>query len=225
MKELLTTVLGLFPNCRLKIALLNRAGHRIDSTARVGPIVIVGRTKMIVASGAIVGPFNVVRNVGEFRIGEKAEIGQWNWFSSFPTLVENSTLPDAGCFQLGAHSSVTSRHFFDVSGGISIGKFTTIAGARSVFMTHGIDVVSNLLLADSIQVGDYAMVGSSSNLVMGSSVPNYSVVAMGSTIIAGLEQERSLYAGTPAVRKKGIAHAKYWSRPTGRVLPPGCNAE
>jgi carbonic anhydrase/acetyltransferase-like protein (isoleucine patch superfamily) len=204
----------------LKRALLNRLGHTINEGARIAPVLIVGHSRLTVAEGASIGPFNVIRNVYDFRVGQRAEIGQWNWFSTFPVLVENSPIAHAGKFILGDESSVTSRHFFDASGGIVIGRFTTIAGARSVFMTHGIDVESNTLLADTIKVGDYAMVGACTGLVMGSAVPSYCVIAMGSTVIAGLEQERSLYAGTPARFKKTIQSAKYWERPAGPVMPP-----
>lgn len=220
LKNHLSTLVGVLPSGVFKRVLLNRLGHSIHRSARVGPILIVGKSQLTLDERASIGPFNVIRNVYDFQMGKGAEIGQWNWFSTFPVLVAGSPLPAAGQFVLGDESSVTSRHFFDVSGGVIIGTFTTIAGARSVFMTHGIDVESNLLLADTIRVGDYAMVGACTGLVMGANVPSYSVIALGSTVIAGLQEERSLYAGTPARFKKTIVSAKYWHRASGPVMPP-----
>lgn len=217
MKHLLSAVVGILPSNRGKNFLLNRLGHRVCMSASIGPILLLGRTTLIVGDGARIGPFNVFRQVTRVEVGEKAEIGQLNWISAAPFLAEESVSLISGQFLLGAHASFTSRHYVDASGGVSIGEYATVAGVRSVFMSHGIDVEDNVLDTFPIHVGRYAMVGGGCNLVMGSAVPDYSVVAMGSVVIKGLEQTHSLYAGAPARFKKAIPEGAYMNRTIGAV--------
>ena len=208
---------GLLPSGRGKNRLLRLLGHRVHPTASVSPIVLAG-SRLVAGPGSRIGPFNVVRSV-TLEVGEGAEVGQWNWFSAAPFLVAESESPFAGTVQLGARSSLTSRHYLDASGGIVVGEYTTVAGVRSTFMTHGIDVADNVLDTEPIIVGDYAMVGGNTKLVLGSRVPDRSVVAMGSVVRKGLLEPDALYAGVPAVFKKSMPEGAYVVRRVGPVPP------
>lgn len=218
MKQQLSTIVGILPSARAKNFLLNRLGHRIAKSASIGPVLLLGRTTLVVGDGARIGPFNVFRHVSA-EVGDMAEIGQFNWISAAPFLVEESVSPITGQFLLGAHGSFTSRHYVDASGGVLIGEYATVAGVRSAFMTHGIDVEDNVLDSFPITVGKYAMVGGGCNLVMGATVPDYSLVAMGSVVIKGLTEPHSLYAGAPAKLKKALPAGAYAKRMTGAVPP------
>ena len=215
---LLTTICGLLPASRLKNAFLRRLGHRIARDARIGPVLIV-RSRLQVGSGARIGAMNVFRGLRVAEIAEHAEMGQWNWISAAPFLVDNSSSAIAGEFHLGPSASLTSRHYVDASGGVSIGAFATIAGVRSVFMTHGIDVRDNVLDTAPIIVGDYAMVGSCTNFVLGATVPAHSVIGMGALVLPGLERTHALYTGVPATFKKEVPVGEYGTRIIGPVPP------
>lgn len=219
MKRALTAIVSIFPGSRLKNVLLNGLGHDVAMTASIGPIVVVGRTTIVAGEHSRIGPFNTFRNVTKLTVGPYAEIGQWNWISAAPFLVECSSSSNAGEFFMGQHSSFTSRHYVDASGGVDIAEFATVAGARSVFMSHGIDVADNVLDTAPILVGRYSMVGGGCNLVMGAVVPDYSVVAMGSVVIRGLERTHALYAGAPAQYKKNVPEGAYAKRTKGAVPP------
>ncbi|TFB96813.1 hypothetical protein E3O42_16885 [Cryobacterium adonitolivorans] len=219
MKQLMSAVVGILPSARGKNFLLNRLGHTIAKSASIGPILLLGRTALVVGDGARIGPFNVFRHVSRAEVGDMAEIGQFNWISAAPFLVEESVSPIAGQFILGAHASFTSRHYVDASGGVLIGEYATVAGVRSAFMTHGIDVEDNVLDSFPITIGKYAMVGGGCNLVMGATVPDYSLVAMGSVVIKGLKEPHTLYAGAPAKLKKALPAGAYAKRMTGAVPP------
>lgn len=218
MKKLVGLIVGTWPASRLKNFTLSRLGHSIASSARVGPIVLLGSTSLSVGANCRVGPFNVFRNV-QAHLSPFSELGQWNWISAAPFLVEASSSPIAGTYRLGVHSSMTSRHYVDASGGVDIQEFVTVAGVRSTFMSHGIDVKDNFLDTAPIAIGHHAMLGSNCNLVMGSRVPPHSVVAMGSVVVPGLDQDGSLFAGVPAKLKKRIDRTEYFLRTVGAVAP------
>jgi acetyltransferase-like isoleucine patch superfamily enzyme len=217
LKSLFSILVGLLPSGRGKNFVLRALGHHVASSASIGPILLVG-SHLTAEPGSRIGPFNVVRSV-RLDVGAAAEIGQWNWISAAPFLVAESDSPYAGTVRLGAHSSLTSRHYLDASGGIAVGAFATVAGVRTTFMTHGIDVADNVLDTEPIIVGDYAMVGGNTKLVMGARVPDRSIVAMGSVVTRGLQQPGALYAGAPALFKKEVPGGEYAARKVGAVPP------
>lgn len=220
MRTTISLLVGLLPSTRIKIWLLNRTGHKIDSTASIGPIILLGSTLLDIEADARIGSLSCFRGLTKVTLGRAAEIGQLNWISAAGFLVGQSKSQNAGSLTLGAHASLTNRHYLDASGGIVIGTFATVAGVRSVFMTHGIDIEDNCLDTAEIVIGDYAMVGGSCNFVMGSQVPARSVVAMGSTVLKGLTSTETLYAGTPARAKKELpVNADYFTRINGKVEP------
>lgn len=215
-KKIATLFLGVLPASKVKNWALTRAGHDVHPTASIGPNLIWG-SLIVVGQGARIGSFNVLRGLVHVRIGQFAEVGQWNWLSAAPFLVASSQAPTAGTLSLGEHSSLTSRHYLDASGGITIGRFATVAGVRSVFMTHGINVADNVLDTAPIEIGEYAMIGSSTNFVLGSRVPDHSIVAMGSVVVGTLTETFALYAGAPAKFKKNLEPGRYSQRSIGMV--------
>lgn len=216
MVRLLALIVGLSPASVGKNWLLSRLGHRVERTAKVKPILILGRSRLSIAEGARIGALNVFRDL-RVEIERNAGIGQLNWFSAAPFLADSSSEPLRGSLILHESATITNRHYFDASGGARVGRFATVAGVRSTFMTHGIDAVSNLMTTESITVGAHSMVGSNVSVVLGAVVPERSIVAMGAVVVRGLVETDSLYAGNPARRKGPIDIGAYGVRPDRQV--------
>ena len=89
-------------------------------------------------------------------------------------------------FHLGAHSAITSRHYFACSGGVRIGIYTSIGGVRSTFITHQISWKSSDQTFRPIEIGDYCLITSNVQVAPGSIVGNRIVVGMGATIAGRL---------------------------------------
>jgi acetyltransferase-like isoleucine patch superfamily enzyme len=212
-------VVGLLPAGSWKNRLLNLLGHDIDPMARIAPIVILGRTHLSVGPRATIGPLNAFRNISTVRIGAACEVGQLNWFTAAPFIVDGSPNPDAAVFEMGEAASLTNRHYIDAGGGVFLGAYSLVAGVRSTFMTHGVDVVSNTMSTKPIRIGTRSMVASNCQLLPGAVVPDRSVVAMGSTVVTALQGEEQLFTGTPAKAKKTLPPSRFWTRTNGPVLP------
>lgn len=219
MRSLLVLAIGLLPSSFWKNRLLNMLGHDIDPSATIAPIVITGRTRLSVGARVKIGPLNVFRDVLFVRIGTACEMGQFNWFTASPFLVDGSPNSDAAVLEMGNSAALTSRHYVDASGGVFLGAYSLVAGVRSTFMTHGVDVVENSMSTKPIRIGEHSMVGSNCQLLPGALVPDRSVVAMGSTVVTALDGEEQLFAGAPAKAKKGLPPSRFWSRTNGPVLP------
>lgn len=209
---------GLMPAARLKNWLLTKVGNEIHPTAHVSPMLLLPNARIIAAEQSRIGGLTAVRGA-VVELGECAELGQLNWISAAPFLVRGADSTHAGILRIAEHASVTNRHYIDVSGGVSVGRYSTVAGVRSTFMTHGIDVASNTLVTSPIIIGEYAMVGGSCDFVLGAVVPDRSIVGMGSVVLRGLEQPGGLYVGNPAKYKRPSDLGAYGRRSVGAVPP------
>ena len=213
-RKYLIFAVGLLPSSRAKNRALNRLGYQIALTATLGPVLLMNVASMVVGAGARIGPFNVLRDLASVDMAAHARLGQWNWVSASGPLVAAG---GSGSLSVGEHSAVTSRHYLDCSGGISVGRFTTVAGVRSTFITHGIDWKSSRQRTRPISIGDYCLISSNVSLAPGTVVANQVVVGMGATVSGRLSPEGSLNVSPRAVPVKLGLSGSYFDRSTGTV--------
>src|SRR5690606_32520420 len=99
---------------------------------------------------------------------------------------------------IGENSAITKNHHFDCTDAITIGKFCTIAGYSSQFLTHSIDVYENRQNSAPISIGNYAFVSTNVVLLGGASLPSYSILGAKALLNKSLTEEWVLYGGIPA---------------------------
>ncbi|NUU14579.1 hypothetical protein HP507_12150 [Curtobacterium pusillum] len=180
--------------------------------ARVAPIILSGIREMRLDAGVTIGPFNVLRNLKRVEMGSNSSVGQWNWISAAPEL---STGVGSATLSLGRESALTSRHYIDASGGVVIGKYSTIAGVRTTFITHGIAWGTAEQRARPISVGDYCLIGSNCSIVPGAVVPDRTVVGMGTTV--DRMDQSGLVLGSRGTVVKADLSGRYFSRLIGYI--------
>jgi acetyltransferase-like isoleucine patch superfamily enzyme len=205
--------LAMLPASRWKNAALRRLGWRIGRRVELGPCLVIRIDEVQISDRARVGPFNVFRDLARLDLGEGVLIGQWNWFSA-SSHMRHAGGP--GTLELGPQSSITSRHYVDCTGGVRVGAYSTIAGERSTFVTHGISWVSSDQTYDSIEIGDFCLLSSNVQVAPGTSVGDRIVVGMGSTI-AGKLTEPGLYVQPRAALVKRDLAGQYFERQLGSV--------
>tara|TARA_B110000908_G_C10253247_1_gene453557 strand:- start:820 stop:1470 length:651 start_codon:yes stop_codon:yes gene_type:complete len=197
-------------------------GYTISDTAHVG-LSWLYPDNMILADGARVGSLTVCKNISLLKLDVNARIGALNWITGFP-LIQNyqgyfsSELDRSPSLILGSESAITARHMIDCTACITIGSFSTIAGVRSQFLTHGIDISLSRQISASITVGDYCFIGTGCIFLKGCVIPNFSVVGAGSIVNSVQSEEFCLFAGVPAKKIKNIhSNAGYFLRLKGVV--------
>lgn len=198
------------PHGRLKRMLLRRLGWKIGQGVHIGPVVAWRLESVRLADGSRIGFGNVFRNFHSLELDEYARLGQWNWATAgaaFPKM--NQVL------RIGQHGAVTSRHYLDCSGGISIGEFSTIAGVRSTFITHGIDPATNRQTSAPISIGPFNLVGSNVKFVPGAQTAPRVQIAMGAVVVGELGTGM-LHGGVPAKPIRPVSGA-YFERERGYV--------
>jgi acetyltransferase-like isoleucine patch superfamily enzyme len=186
---------------------------RIEAGASIG-LSLVDARRLRLRRGARIGHFNVIRQMSIVELGEGTTIGQWNWITAAPDLAFGG----GGYLSVGHDSAITSRHYIDCSGGVRIGSYTTLAGVRTVILSHQIDVTQNVQTTAPVEVGDYVLVSSNVCMTPGSRVPGSCVIAMGAVVVGSLPAEGALYAGVPAkLKRRGIGDGAYFARSEGVV--------
>jgi acetyltransferase-like isoleucine patch superfamily enzyme len=187
----------------------------IDADSSIG-LSFVDARSLHLRNRARIGHFNVIRQMAVVDVGADTTIGQWNWITSSTELASDT----GGYLIVGHDSAITSRHYIDCSGGVRIGNHTTVAGVRSVVLSHQIDVVQNAQSIAPVEIGNYVLVSSNVCLTPGSRIPSSCVIAMGAVVVGKLGSEGALYAGVPArLKRRGIADGAYFGRTEGVVRP------
>jgi len=212
----LVTALCLMPPSRIKNRLLRALGHEIHPSARFNICLVRGVDKIRLGRRAAIGPGNVFRDLRLLSIADDSVIGQWNWVSAAAPLVDAG---GAGSLVIGTHSALTSRHYVDASGGVKIGSFTTVAGVRSTFITHGIDWAASEQRTRPIVIGSYCLIGSNAAIVPGTTIADSVVTGMGATLGGNVSSQNSLYVGERAKLLRTGQHGLYFTRKSGFVSP------
>jgi acetyltransferase-like isoleucine patch superfamily enzyme len=163
--------------------------------------------------GVKIGPFNIFRDLARLQFGQDVRIGQWNWFSASWHMRQAG---GPGTLELGPQSSITSRHYVDCTGGVRVGAYTTIAGERSTFLTHGISWDTSDQTYRPIEIGDFCLLSSNLQVAPGASVGDRIVVGMGATV-AGRLSEPGLYVQPRAELVKRDLAGRYFARDVGNV--------
>ena len=164
---------------------------------------------------ARIGNFNLIRNLDLLRLGEHSKIGNLNKVSALRSgstrhFRSQERLP---ALILGAHATVTGRHFFDCCDRIEIGDLTTIAGRECCFYTHGIDISKSVQSCGSIVIGRACLVGTRCVVVKNSVLPDCSVLGAMSMLTGSQTQPYSLYSGVPAMPVRQLREdSLYFSR-------------
>jgi acetyltransferase-like isoleucine patch superfamily enzyme len=195
-------------------------GYDIHPSARIG-FSVIGAKRVTLGSGARIGHLTVIKGLDQLSLGDHARVGNLNWITGFRRddrrMFGHQADRDPS-LRIGDHSAITSRHILDCTDTITVGRFTTIAGYRSVLLTHSIDLVENRQSSLPIRIGNYCFIGTSCTMLGGASLPDHSVLGANSLLNKKHESSYKLYGGVPAkVLQELPADLKYFSRETGFV--------
>ena len=218
---ILKTLAFLLPWPLRRRALQRWFKYDIHPTAYIGLAWIYPK-KLIMGEGSKIDHFTVAIHLDRIELQKKAKIGRSNWISGFPT---NTNSPHfkhhterRSELILGESAAVTKNHHLDCTDLIHIGRFTTVAGYNSQFLTHSIDVMESRQGAAPIIIGEYAFVGTNVVILGGAVLPARTVLGAKSLLNKKHTKEWMLYGGVPAKEIKSISsNAKYFTRPEGFV--------
>lgn len=208
-KMILQVLLFVFPWFIRRRALNFFFKFKIHKTAKIGFSIILC-DELIMEEKSKIKSLTIIQNINRVKIGYNSRINLLNYITGM-NMRKKKFLYDEGAYcelVIGKNSRITTRHTIDCNGGVYIGDFTTVAGYRTTFLSHSIDVHICRQTAGPIVVGDYCFVGTSCIFVKNSKLPSYSVLAAGSVVTKCLEEEYTLYGGVPAKKIKDLDKEK-----------------
>lgn len=221
MKKLLMLLSLLLPWSLRRALLQQQFGFQIHSTARLG-FCWVFPTRLIMEEGSSIGHLTVAKNLDLLHLHAHATIGRGNWITGFPLsdsrhfAQETDRRPE---LVLGAHSSITNRHLVDCTSSVRIGRFTTVAGFQSQFISHTIDLAENRQTSRPIRIGDYCFIGTNCVFLGGATLPDYCVLGAKSLLNKAYTQTYQLYGGVPARPLRELpGESAYFTRQQGFVV-------
>lgn len=194
-------VLLLLLPSRARVFCLRAFGNRVGIGCYLG-FSIYDVEKITLGDHVYIGHGNVFKGLRELMMGSGSRIGNLNVFAGGGN----------GTFVIGKNSSISSGHYLDGIGDISIGSNTIIGGRRSCFFSHGI-TPENLDYRGKIEIGDWCYIGSNTKVAPGVKLCSHVFVGMGSVLRGVYVDEFVLLAGVPAtVRKRYDPEAAFFDR-------------
>ena len=218
---MLKLLLILFPWKVRRWILNSFFGYKIHSSARIG-LSYIYPAYLEMEEGSKINHLTVAIYLDKIKMGKNSSIGRNNWITGFPSKKASSYFSHqpnrTSELIVGESSAITKHHHLDCTNTISIGKFVTIAGYQSQFLTHSIDIYENRQDSKPILIGDYTFIGTNVVVLGGSILPAYSVLGAKSLLNKAFTDEFNLYAGVPAKKVSDISKdAKYFYREVGYV--------
>jgi acetyltransferase-like isoleucine patch superfamily enzyme len=189
-RQALTTLVFLLPPSRLKVTLLNRLGHDVHPTARIGICLVQRVERFALAEGVLINHFNVFRDLALVQLGRGSRIFMLNWIlgdSGFePGMSEGE---NRRTLRMGSYSHIISHHYLDCGAGLLLGD------------THAFDPVAGTMLLEPVTLEDGAVVATCCTLLPGTVVGAGALVGAGSTTWTGQQVvAETLSGGVPARR-------------------------
>ncbi len=198
--------------------------YELHTSSRIGMSWILV-DKLSLAQAAKIGSLNVIKGLNQLQMAESSSIGNLNWISAFPLNTNSLHFQhEAGQrnpdLVLGEHTAITNRHLLDCTNRIEIKRFTTFAGFKSTVLTHSIDLKECRQASKPITIGEYCFIGTGCILLGGTIIPDYSVLAAGSTIHKPMDHAYALYGGSPAKFIKNLEKddLQYFKRTNGFIF-------
>lgn len=202
-------VIGIMPGCSFKNFLFRRLGWKVNKSAKIGINVFWKVDNLCVGRGAKLGSLNVFRNVSSIFIEAESTLGNLNWISASPEFGNGGK---ASSIKLGRRSVITNRHYFDVSGGFSMGMGSALTGVRSTVLTHGVNPLTNHQEMNSVTIGRNSLIGSNAVFVPGAEVGDFQIFGMGSLISGSYANSYELYISKKAIMAKSLpATSKFFN--------------
>jgi hypothetical protein len=203
-----------------RLLLCKVLGYRIHPTAQI-KFSLVCADRVDLAEGSLVKNLTMIKGLTELILHPRGRIGNLNWITGLPANdpVFFCDEPDrVSSLVVGEAASITNRHLFDCSNRITIGRFTTIGGFRSQFLTHSIDIAPCRQTTRPIEIGEYGFTGTGCIVLKGAVMPPRCVLGAGSTLRGKFQEEYKLLSGVPASAVRDLDNeALYFHRTQGGV--------
>lgn len=188
--------------------------YKIAPTARIG-LSWIRPEQLIMGEHSQIGNFTTCTGLSLLELKDSARIGNRNkiFGPRLGTTTDYAHRERLPALIVGTSSAITHEHIFDCTDTISIGQNTTIAGHRSQFLSHSVDLRASRQDCEPITIGHSCFIGTSAIILKGATLPDRSVLGAGSVLNKTHDNQPGLYWGVPATRiDDAERYAKWFDR-------------
>ncbi len=193
-KKIIAHLISMFPSNCVRVILYRLIMKYEISDSYIGFGTVIAVDKAIIKNSSV-GRSNCFYGPMSVMIKDGCCIGNHNQFMC-GSWVEERSFSDqkyARLLEINEKVLITSDHYFDVAGNISIGQGTWVAGRGSQFWTHGVGVSDR-----DIHIGESCYLGSAVRFAPGVLIGNKTLVALGSVVTKKFGVNNVLLGGVPA---------------------------
>lgn len=201
--RLVVTGLGLLLPNRLKLGLYRRLlGWRVGRNVRFG-VSFIDSLEVELGDDVYVGHFNYFKHLNRFVFGAGSCMMNFNQGTA------SDDLSWARSLEVGERCGVMSHHFFDTSGGITIGEGVTLAGRGTQIWTHERSRRREGMVTKPVAIGDSSYIAAAVLIAPGTTIGPDTLAALGCVVKRGDYPENVLLVGNPTIVKPrpGIGEA------------------
>jgi len=211
MRKYLTLLSCLFPS-KLAVLFLKILGHNVswkckigfslimveklilDEYSRIGHFNFINIPNISFSNGAYIGHLNILKGPFDLECAKRGSVGNFNIISR----AKIGITYNKAVLKIGELSKITARHSIDLTRNVTIGDYSTIAGAGSQVWTHGyIHATSGpgrIRIDGEIKVNNNVYIGSQCILNAGIIINSGITVGSNSTISKSIT-ESGMYVG------------------------------
>ena len=176
--------------------------YEIAPTAHIG-FSWIRPQRLTMKDNSRIGNLTICTGLSLLELQESARIGNRNQIFG-PRLGSTNDYKHRLRFpalKLGTSAAITHQHIIDCTDTISIGQTSLVAGYRSQFLSHSLDLREARQDCEPITIGHSCLVGTASVVLKGAVLPDRSVLGAGSVLKKEVnDRQPGLYWGVPAAR-------------------------
>lgn len=210
-KLLTALAISVVPHHRVRRLLYQTLlGYRIDRDATIAFLTVIAVDKATIEAVNI-GRFNRFIGPYELVIKKGTSIGRSNEFYCGRWVTEGRFAHsgyERFC-RIGENCVITRSHYFDTTGGLSLGDRTWIAGCYSQFWTHGVGE-----RVRTVSIGEDCYVGSATRFAPGASIGKNNLVGLGTVVVGAIECRQCTarrLSGKDGQNRLSLADIRPWS--------------
>lgn len=169
-------------------------GWEVSITAQIRPS-IFDCTNVVIGEHTRIGFGNRFLRMHRLLLSDRAEIRNSNTFSG--ATYQPSIL------HLESQAQIMSHHFLDLTGNVTLGRGSILAGRWTAIWTHGrrpgaaVDNNPNWARVMDVRIGPESVVGAGSIIVLASTTAG-TYLGAGSVLTHTMDKQNWVYAGNPA---------------------------
>lgn len=172
----------------------------LEEGASIGSLNLIKCSSLKLKKNAFIRHLNIIKGLFDIIIEEKGEINRNNTIVNSLDIEELRKVYSKSVLDIGYNAIIGVNHFMDLTGSVSLGANSIIAGRSSELWTHGYYHAKKgskrWMIRGNIQIGDNCYIGSHVIINYGCTICSGATVGAGAIVSKDID-EAGAYVAQP----------------------------